>query len=70
MLTKYTLVDVLVDRHSDRQMETPLFIVTFDYNSGIRARLGRTSQAIITGLGLLVPSNILGSLKAAIFYKQ
>ena len=35
MLTKYTLVDVLVDRHSDRQIETPLFIVTFDYNVGI-----------------------------------
>ena len=35
MLTKYTLVDVLVDRHSDRRMETPLFIVTFDYNVGI-----------------------------------
>ena len=31
-LTNYTLVDVLVDRHSDRRVNRPILIVSVYYN--------------------------------------
>ena len=43
-LTKYTLVDVLVDRHSDRRSNKPILIVSFYYNVESQANQGLRSH--------------------------